>query len=198
MEGFEPAVIAPRKAGEPRIAVLRDTVFDEAGAVVKPAIAVQFVVPDFLILSTAEAASAAALAAIRESGKALESYGFTERQFTDAELPGLSRLVTAIETAAHLWRDWNAASRDPESGAVTVWPLDRAHIGRLLEDAQIRAAWNAHLEAASPLEREEGNAYAASPPGSTASAANTAPDASSADPVAPEAGAAEPENSAPA
>ena len=192
MEGFEPAVIAPRKVGETRVAVL------QAAQENRPALAIKFAAPDFLVLASAEATASAALAAVRESSQALRDYGFGDRRFDDSEMPGLARLVVAVETAALLWRDWNAAVVDPATGEVTALPLERRHIVRVLEDPQIRAAWNAHLEVASALEREEGNVSAASPLGSTASAATTAPDASGETPPAPVDNAGEPESSAPA
>lgn len=192
MEGFKPAVIAPRKAGETRVAVL------QAAHENRPALAIKFATPDFLVLASAEATASAALAAVRESSQALQDYGFGDRRFDDAEMPGLARLVVAVETAARLWLEWNVAVVDPATGEVTALPLERKHIVRVLEDAQIRAVWNAHLEAASALEREEGNVSAASPLGSTASAATTAPDVSENAPPAPVDNAGEPESSAPA
>lgn len=189
MLGFAPAVFAPRKAGELRVIILQ-----EGGENAAP-LAVEFETPDYLALNMAEAAAAQALAAIRHSAEIADKYGLGGQEFTDERMPGLARLLTSVETAAHLWRDWNFAERDPESGEVTVLPLDRPNILRVLEDPQIRVVWTANLEAASPLGRDEGNASAASPSGTTAQAATTATDASSAPVPAALDGAAAPESS---
>lgn len=191
MEGFAPAVFASRKAGEHRTAVL------QAGDENRPSLAVKFITPDFLLISKAEASAARALASVRDSADLISAYGFDERTFTDDELLGLARLIASVETAAELWVDWNFAELD-EAGQPQILPLTRANIVRLLEDQQIRLVWNAHLEAASPLERDEGNVSAASPNGNTAEAATTADSASSETPPAAAASEAPVESAAPA
>lgn len=190
MEGFAPAVFAPRKAGEHRIAIL------QAGDGERSPVAVKFVTPDFLALSKAEASAARALQSVRDSADLIAAYGFEERTFTDDEMPGMARLIASVETAAELWVDWNFAELD-EEGQPQILPLTRANIVRLLEDQQIRMVWNANLEAASPLEREEGNGSAASPAGTTAEAATTADNASSETPPAAEVSAAPAESAVP-
>lgn len=191
MEGFAPAVFAPRKAGEHRIAIL------QGGEGERPPVAVKFITPDFLLIAKAEASAARALASVRDSADLIGAYGFEERTFTDDELPGLARLIASVETAAELWVDWNFAELNDE-GQPEVLPLTRANIVRLLEDQQIRLVWNAHLESASPLERDEGNGFAASPGGTTAEAANTADNASSETPPAAEGSEAPAASAAPA
>jgi hypothetical protein len=178
MEGFDLAVFAPRTAGELRVAVL------QPGDGAAPPLAVQFAVPDYLDICKADAKAAEAMAAIREASGHLGVYGLKDRKIPDDDLLALSRLVSSVETAKLLWRDWNFAEvpkgkKDPVKLALTP-----ANILRLLEDAGCRAAWLAHFDNASPLERAEGNGSAASLTGSTASAANSADSVgSSTDPV---------------
>ncbi|WP_156396214.1 hypothetical protein [Caulobacter sp. Root343] len=184
-------MFTPRKAGEHRIAVLQQ------GDDKKPVLAVEFITPDFLELSKAEAAGARAIQAVRENSEVVEAYGFPARRFENDELPGLSRLIISVETAFHLWRDWNFAEVDPATKQPVVLELNRTNIARLLEDQQVRAVWGAHLEAASPLERDEGNGSAASPTGTTAKAATSAPNVESSTDPAPAGGETTPETSAP-
>lgn len=191
MEGFAPAVFTPRKAGERRVAILQQ------GDDIKPVLAVEFITPDFLELSKAEAAAARAIHAVRENSEVVEVYGFPARRFEDDEIPGLSRLIVSVETAFHLWRAWNFAEIDKKSGQAVVLELNRTNIARLLEDQQVRAVWSAQLEMASPLERDEGNGSAVSPNGTTATAATSAPNVESSTAPAPAGAATTPEISAP-
>jgi hypothetical protein len=168
MEGFAPAVYAPRKAGELRIAVLQEGSGENA-----PPLAVQFAVPDYLEICKAEAKAAEAMAAIREASGHLTVYGLKDRKIDDTDLAGLARLVSNVETARHLWRDWNFHEKDGE-GVLHKVALNAANILRLLEDSGCRTAWAAHFDAATPLERAEGNVSAALPNGNTVKAATGA------------------------
>lgn len=180
------AVFKRRHPGELRLAALDD------GA---PPLLVEFEVPDGLKLAQAEAAAAKAMATLRESPAYLTRYGLAERRLEDEEIGALARVVTAMETAFLLWRDWTAAH--VVDGEVERRPLTAAHIAEVLLDQNLRMAWLIHLDAASPLERAEGNGSGASPNGSSAEAPNTAPDAPETRGPVPEASPAERAGSAP-
>lgn len=174
MEGHALAVYAPRQAGQHRIAELQRgsaSVLREDGSILPgtPSLVVKFEVPDAIAMVKAEHQASEALHHIRKSAASLARYGFSEAGVKEDDVPALARLVTAIETAVALFRDWNFA--EVVDGAAVKVELNPINIGRLMEDANIRAAWSAHLDQASPLERAEGNVYAASPNGSSAEAA---------------------------
>lgn len=192
MEGFELAVYAPRTAGELRIAVL------QPGDGKNPPLAVKFAVPDYLDVCKADAKAADAMAAIREASGHLGVYGLKDRKIPDDDLLALSRLVSSVETAMLLWKDWNFAEVPKGNKKAVKLELTPANVLRLLEDAGCRAAWLAHYDNASPLERAEGNESAVSPDGSTGAAATGADDAeSSTDPVHGGSQIPAPESSAP-
>lgn len=173
MDGVELAVFTPRKAGEHRVVELQRGVAPQlVDGVMVPgtaALVVKFAVPDAIKLAKAEARASDALAYIRQSASHLALYGFSDLGVSQDDVPALARLVTGIETALALWVDWNFA--DLVDGVAVKAELNPVNIGRVMEDLSIRAAWSAHLDLASPLERAEGNVYAASPNTSSEGAA---------------------------
>lgn len=186
MEGVKPAVFGPRAAGQRRRAVLQEGLAEiRDGDLVlreeQPPLVVEFVVPDAVLMAKAEAAASEAMSHIRRTASHLATYGLSDAGVSPDDVPALARIVTAIETAVLLWKDWNFAELATDEAGVLLDPpqavevvITPANVARLLEDANIRAAWSAHLDAASPLERAEGNVYAASPNGSSEGAAITA------------------------
>lgn len=180
------AVFKRRQAGEITVAALDD------GA---PPLLVAFEVPTGLKIAEGEAAAARAMATLRDNPEILRRYGLPERSLTDSETFALGRIATAVEFAVLLWREWTYSRAGVDEGAA---PLTPEVIGELLADPHIRAAWMMQLDAASPLERAEGNGSGASPNGSSAEAPNTAPAAPASEAPAPTDGPAEPAGSAPA
>ena len=173
-----PVVVQRRTPGEIRLAAL------DAG---EPPITIAFVIPDGLMSSRIEAEAARALAAVRLTPATLARYGLTaEGELAENQLAALSRLVTAVESAILLWRDWNIHDPPPDEGGAPVKRgLTSVNIAELLSDTNLRAAWMVQLDAASPLDRSEGNVFAASPNGSSEEAADTAKTAESPDTPAP-------------
>jgi len=152
-----------------------------------PPLAVQFVVPDGVQLAQAEAAAATALSHIRQSAEHLGEYGLQNKPLSEGEVSALARIITAVESAALLWKDWNYAEVPTGGGEPVKQKLTRDKLARVLSDSQIRGAWLVHLDQASPLERAEGNVSAASLNGSSEEAANTAKGAELSTSPAPEA-----------
>ncbi len=186
LENAPLAVFKRRQVGETRLAAL------DGG---DPPLLVEFEIPGGLVLAQAEAAAARAMSVIRESPAYLSRYGLEERRLSDDEIGALARVVTAMETAFLLWRDWTAAHE--VDGRIERRPLTEAHIAEVLLDQNLRMAWLVHLDAASPLERAEGNGSGVSPNGSSEEAPNTAEAASGAEAPAPAAAEAEPAISVP-
>ncbi len=181
-----PPVAVRRRAGD-----LRTVELDGA----ERPLAVEFVIPDQLMVAEFETAAHAAMATIRDTPGFLRRYGLDrEGQLTDQSILAMSRIATAVESAVLLWKQWNAA--DPDTGEVR--PLEPEHISLVLGDPNVRAAWMIHLDQASPLERIEGNVSGASPSDTGDQAPTTAASASSSEAPAPAEGEAPPEPSAPA
>jgi hypothetical protein len=179
------AVFKRRQLGEITVAAL------DSGS---PPLFVAFEVPTGLKVAEGEAAAARAMATLRDNPEILRRYGLPERALTDAETFALGRIATAVEFAVLLWREWTYSRAGVDDGPA---PLEPEVIGELLADQHIRAAWMMQLDAASPLERAEGNASGVSPNGSSEEAPNTAEAASGAEAPAPAAAEAEPAISAP-
>ena len=183
------AVHRRRVPGEVRIALL-----DSAA----PPLAVAFEIPDSLASAEVEAAASQALSAVRDTPSVLARYNLADKAgLTDIQVAALARVVTAIEAAIRLWKDWNYAEPDAETGEAVKLPLTPANIAHVLSSANLRAAWMIHLDAASPVERAEGNGSAALPSITSGEAADTATGAESE--TTPAAGAFpdEPDASAP-
>lgn len=163
-----PAIHRRRKAGEAVVVAL------DAG---EPPLAVRFETPDALASAEIEAAVAEAMSVVRRTPGYLTRYGMAERAaLTDLQVAALARTITAIESAIRLWRAWNYAEVD-EAGAPAVVAMTPEAIAHVLSSANLRAAWMVQLDAHGPVERAEGNVYAASADTSSDGAADTAPTA---------------------
>lgn len=170
----------------------------------EPPLVVAFETPDGMKLAEAEAAAHLAMAHLAQNPEILGRYGLEAKKLTPEEIFAISKIITACETARVLWRDWNYALVTDEGAEPVKAELTPANIAQLLvSDEGVRAAWNVHLDAASPLERAEGNGSGASPNTSSAEApspeappsAGTAPSATS---PAPADSPTDPDGSAPA
>ncbi|MEH0194574.1 hypothetical protein V7S57_02445 [Caulobacter sp. CCNWLY153] len=173
----QPAKYRAREPGRLEIAVLQDG---------DPPLAVEFEAPsDGVTPAKAEAKAGEALHHIRASRQGLARYGYaTGLQAED--LPGLTRLALAVESAILSWKRWNYAVQEAD-GEFRIQPLTAENIGQVLADPDIRAAWMAHWANATGLERDEGNGSAASLNTSSEEAAPLAEGASSSTLPVPEA-----------
>lgn len=143
---------------------------------------VDFEVPDGIMLAEAESAAGQAMAQMQQDKILADRYGVTDRVFNDAEILALSRVLVAVETAIRLWKAWNYALIEGEGEVAQVVPqkLSPQAIAQLLiADQDIRAAWTIQLDAASPLERAEGNVSGVSPTMNSEEAPNIAQGAES-------------------
>lgn len=171
------AVFRRRQPGDLRRVALQD------GA---PPLWVEFEVPDGIRLAAIEAAASQALVVLVSQPALLERYGLTDKARSREDLLAFTRSLTAIEAAIQLWRDWNYALESADGLAPQKASLKPEIISRLLIDnADVRSAWLIQLDAASPLERAEGNVYGASPSMSSDEAPPTATDAGSSESPAP-------------
>ncbi len=162
-----------------------------------PPLAVEFEIPDGLASAEVEAAASEAMSVVRRTPGYLTRYGMAERAaLTDLQVGALARSMTAIEAAIRLWKDWNYAEIDGEGVAVKA-ALTPENISHVLSSANLRAAWMVQLDANSPVERAEGNAYAVSADMISAGAADTAPTADGQTSPAPGDSPNETESSAP-
>ena len=187
LEGKPLAVFRRREAGEIRIAAL------DGGT---PPFLVAFETPDLLASVEYEAAAGQAIDACRKTPGYLERYGLqVAAQLTDLQVAALSRAVTAMESAFRLLKDWTKA--EIVDGEVRKVELTPQAIAEVLSDANLRAAWLITLDAASPLERLEGNVSAVSPTTTSGAAATTAAAASPSTGPAPRASRARRAGSAP-
>lgn len=188
LEGEALAVFRRREPGEIRTVAL------DAGS---PSLLVAFATPDAITIAEYEAAASRALEACRKAPGVLERYGLArEGQLTDLQISAMARMVVAMESAILLWKDWNKG--ELVGGEPVRSELSPQAIAETLADPNIRAAWMVHLDAASPLERPEGNGSAASPGTTSGAAATIAEAVSSATGPAPGGSPAEQENSVPA
>lgn len=106
------------------------------------------------------------------------------------------RKVEAGEMSAEEANNWldQALATGPVAVKAALTPENIAHV---LSSANLRAAWMVQLDANSPVERAEGNAYAVSADTISAAAADTAPTADGQTFPAPEDSPSETESSAP-
>lgn len=105
------------------------------------------------------------------------------------------RRLTAEEASAEdiqAWLDHELAT----GVEAALSPLTPENIAHVLSSANLRAAWMVQLDANSPVERAEGNVYAASADMSSAGAAGTATTADGQTPPVPAGGPDGTENSA--
>jgi len=172
------AVYRRRRPGEIRRVVLQTG---------DPALYVDFAVPDGVALAAIEAAAQTAAVTLLQTPALLERYGLGDRMVKEADLLTFSRVLVAVEAAISLWRGWNYAVESEDGSAPIKAQLSPPLIATLLiDDLDIRAAWMLHLDAASPLERSEGNGSGVSPNTNSDEAPDTAMAAESPAAPAPE------------
>lgn len=165
------------------------TVELEQGDGTRPSTLVRFRRPSPVDLAEIEARARANMQDLLKGHLARSRYGVEGEALKDEAVVGtLAPLISSIESAVHLWTDWNVGDVGPDGPVAR--PLSVETIAAFLRGRpRARAAWNVHLDNASPMDRAEGNGSAASPNTSTGEAANTAAAAPSETP--PAAGASE-------
>lgn len=189
------AVFSERKPGERRLVELAPAPRPGEAPLV-----VEFEIPSPVDMAAIEANATNVVRNLRAAQDSLGRYGLEDGKLTDEQLDGMIFYVTAVESAVALWRDWNFALQPLDGSAPVKAPLDLENIARVMKNPRIRAAWNVHLDQASPLERAEGNGSGASLNTSsdgTGEAPNTAGDAQGPTPPAPEVDPASTDDSVP-
>lgn len=177
------AVYRPRPTGEITVEI-------EGGDDTAPPLVVRFRVPGPEDQAVIEARCRDAMLNLLQ-GKGVEArYGFGFGPVDENAVAALSPFVSAVESAAALITDWNYALAGDPPSKVEITPQTIATLFRGRPAA--RSGWVLQYEGASPLERAEGNGSAASPDGTSATAANTVRDASGQDPDAAGAASAAP------
>lgn len=157
--------------------------------VVTPPLVVKFRVPTATDAATVEARCRESMLQLMQGRGAQTRYGLDPSAIDEQTLAGLSPFIAAVESATLLVQDWNygragADGRPPEKIPVSAEAIAELFRGRPLA----RAGWTLQYDTVSPLERAEGNGFAASPNTTSATAATTAGGASRSE--APAAGAA--------
>lgn len=204
LKDYPLAVYRPRPSGEATVeieggspAVPPSDLLPE-GLPGEPPLVVRFRIPGPEDQAAIEARCRDAMLNLLQGKGAEARYGFAFGPVDETMIASLSPFVSAVESAAALIVDWNYAvadgRRQPVKAAVTPETVAQLFRGRPLA----RSGWTLQYEAASPLERAEGNVFAASPDTTSATAATTAGDAPAPDPAAAGAASAEPEGPAPA
>lgn len=192
-ETFGLAVYQPNPKGE----VL--TVELERASEGQPSTLVRFRRPSAVELAQIEASARRHAADLMRGETSRARYGLDgDAALDEAVIGALSPLIAAIESAALLWTDWNLGDLIGEGDARTAVkaPLTFERIVELLRGRpRAREAWSIHLDNASPLDRVEGNVFAASPDTTMGGAATTAGDAQSETPPAVAESEADPANS---
>lgn len=159
---------------------------------------VQFKVPDPVDCAVIEARGRETLLNLMQGRGADRRLGLSLTVLDENTVAALAPFVTAVESAAHLIKAWNYARLD-EAGRPQRAPIDAETVAELFRGRPVaRAGWTLQYETASPLERAEGNGFAASPATTSATAANIAGAASDPAPAAPGAGSDAPADPAPA
>lgn len=139
-----------------------------------PALVVRFRVPDPVDCAVIEARGREALLNLMQGRGADVRYGLSLTVLDETAIAALSPFVTAVESAAHLITGWNYAQPGPDGVPVRV-PVTPEAVAELFRGRPIaRAGWTLQFETVSPLERAEGNVFAASPDTTSATAATTA------------------------
>ncbi len=153
-----------------------------------PPLVARFRVPDAVTLAGLEAKAREQGGALVKAQAAGQRYGLEGEALANPDVVAhLVPLITAIETATALIVDWNYARPDGAGGFEKA-PISVEVVSELFRGRpRVRQAWLIHLDNVSPMERVEGNASAASPSTTSATAANTVGDASVEGPPAPSA-----------
>lgn len=158
---------------------------------------VQFRVPSPTDAATIEARCREAMLQLMQGLGATTRYGLEPTAIDEQTLAGLAPFIAAVESATLLVKDWNYARMGddgPEKVPVSAEAIAELFRGRPLA----RSGWTLQYDTVSPLERAEGNGFAASPNTTSATAATTAGAASQSEaPAAGEAPAAQ-DDTAPA
>jgi|GEM_PF-2484108 len=170
-----------------------------AGHAAAPPLVVRFRVPGPEDAALIEARTRQATLNLLQGRGAEARYGLKPMgELDEAALAALGGFISAVESGAHLIEAWNlaivGADGKPERVPVTAEAVAELFRGR----PAARAGWTLQYDNASPLDRAEGNGFAASPATTSATAANTAGDAPSGRPDAVEAASDQPGSSAPA
>ncbi|NBB65300.1 hypothetical protein GVN18_39235, partial [Pseudomonas sp. ODNR1LW] len=135
---------------------------------------VQFKVPDPVDCAVIEAKGRETLLNLMQGRGADRRLGLSLTVLDETTVAALAPFVTAVESATHLIKAWNYAVLD-ETGRAVRAPIEAETIAELFRGRPVaRAGWTLQYETASPLERAEGNGFAASPDTTSATAANTA------------------------
>lgn len=164
----------------------------------QPPLVVKLKVPDPVDCAIIEARGREALLNLMQGHEAGNRYGLDSGAIDETVVAQLAPFITAVESAAHLIKGWNYATLDASGTAVRA-PVTAANIAELFRGRPLaRSGWMLQFETVSPLERAEGNVFAASPDTTSATAANTAGDASPQRAPAPGAAGDGRGNSAPA
>lgn len=141
---------------------------------VTPPLVVRFRVPSPTDAATIEARCREAMLQLMQGHGAQTRYGLEPSSIDEQALAGLAPFVAAVESATLLVDDWNygrqAAGGEPEKVPVSAEAIAELFRGRPLA----RSGWTLQYETVSPLERAEGNGFAASPDTTSATAATTA------------------------
>lgn len=151
---------------------------DQAERPALPPLVVQFKVPDPVDCAVIEARGRETLLNLMQGRGADRRLGLSLTVLDENTVAALAPFVTAVESGAHLIKAWNYARLD-EAGQPVRAPIDAETVAELFRGRPVaRAGWTLQYETASPLERAEGNVFAASPATTSATAANTAEAAS--------------------
>ena len=171
---------------------------DQPGRPALPPLVVQLRVPGPVDCALIEARGREALLNLLQGHEAGSRYGLDSGPIDEAVVAQLAPFITAVESAAHLITAWNYATLNADGQPVRV-PINAGTIAELFRGRpSARSGWMLQFETVSPLERAEGNVFAASPNTTSATAAPTAGDVSPQKAPAPGAGGGEPGSSAPA
>lgn len=200
MDGLPLAVYRPRPVGV--ITAEIEGGEHRAGAdgqpeMITPPLVVRFRVPSPTDAAAIEARGREAMLQLMQGHGAQSRYGLDPSAIDEQTLAALSPFIAAVESAALLVQDWNYGRMGPE-GPEKV-PVSPEAIAELFRGRPLaRAGWTLQYDTVSPLERAEGNDFAASPDTTSAMAATTAGAASPSAADAAGAAPAEPGNTAPA
>lgn len=139
-----------------------------------PPLVVQFKIPDPVDCAVIEASGREMLLNLMQGRGADRRFGLTLTVLDENTIAALAPFVTAVESAAHLIKAWNYALPGADGQPVRQ-PITPETVAELFRGRPVaRAGWTLQYETASPLERAEGNVFAASPDTTSATAANTA------------------------
>lgn len=181
-EEFGLAVYRPNPAGEVLTAEL------ERAGEGQSSLLVRFRRPSAVDLAEIEAKARRSASDLLRGETSRLRYGLDgEGALDEAVIGALSPLIAAIESASMLWTDWNlgdlVGEGENRKAVKALLTFDRI-VELMRGRPRAREAWSIHLDNASPMDRVEGNVFAASPDMTMGGAATTAGDAPSETPPA--------------